>query len=186
MHTPVDSSNTYQIINCKVTLANVPHAYTNLVNPTATKNSGAKIKPVTFEGCSFFGDARLFFPKKLKGSQPYQSKGEFIFINNTYDNLYLENLNDDLFGKWIIEENKPNGPKGNFKIDIQNEDANFIFEKNKMVGETFTIQGNKGSFIIKENSISNVGKNIFLNNENAVFQNNTLLTGVIVEQNSSR
>lgn len=178
---PIDSSNTYQLINCKVTLLNNSEAYTYLVNTTKKVNPAAKINPVSIEGCSFYGNAKLFFPRNSKDTLDFINKGKFTFKNNTYSNLIMLQPCDTKFSEWLIEGNKPNGPKSNFKIDIQNEDANFVIEKNQIVGEAFTIQNNKGSFIFRKNSISNVGKNIFSNNENAVFQNNTYQEGVQIE-----
>jgi hypothetical protein len=181
MQSPKDSSNTYQIINCKVKLTNFPNASTNLLSYKPNISTGTKIKSVTIEECSFIGNSKLLFPKKIKGDRAYQKKGTFTFKNNTYNNLFMTNPDDDLFGDWIIEGNKPNSQKSNFLINIQNEDANYVFDKNQLVGEKFVIQNNTGSFIFKNNSISNIGKNIFVNNENSVFQNNDYQAGIEIE-----
>ncbi|HEY9113100.1 MAG TPA: hypothetical protein VIN10_00280, partial [Bacteroidales bacterium] len=178
---PIDSSNIYHLINCKVQLLNDPEAYTYMINSTKKVNPKAKINPVTIEGCSFYGNAKLYFPRKSKDTVACINRGKFTFKNNTYSNLIMLQPNYNQFGDWLVEGNKPNGQNSNFKIDIQNTDANYILQKNELVGEAFTIQGNKGSFLFKNNKIANSGKNIFINNENSVFQNNTHLTGTQIE-----
>lgn len=178
---PIDSSNSYQLINCKVTLLDNPIAYTYMVNRIKTGNSRAKIKPVSIVGCSFYGSAKLYFPRKSKDSVEFGSRGKFTFKNNTYSNLIMLQPNDQLFGEWLVEGNKPNNKKSSFKLQIQNADAAFTVQNNVLMGETFTIQNNNGSFIFKNNTISNFGKNIYVDNENSVFQNNTYQEGVQIE-----
>jgi hypothetical protein len=183
---PTDSSNMYQLINCKIILPKDPEYYTYMINRTKKVNPQAKIRPITIEGCTFYGNAKLYFPRKSKDTTPCANRGSFVFKNNTYSNLILLQPNTNHFRDWIIEGNKPNNQRSNFQINVQNADANFIFEKNDLQGESFNIQNNTGNFIIKNNKILNKGKNVFSNNENTVFQNNIYPTNVVIEQSGHK
>jgi hypothetical protein len=58
-----------------------------------------------------------------------------------------------------------------------------------LVGKEFIIKDNRGSFIFKGNKIANgkqtsefqTAKNVFINNENAVFQDNTYKSDIQIE-----
>jgi hypothetical protein len=186
IQSPIDSSNTYRLINCKVTLLNNSEDYTYMVKSPNKLNPQAKIKPINIEGCSFYGSAKLYFPRKSKDTVACINRGKFTFKNNTYSNLIMFQPNDLLFGEWLIEGNKPNNNNSSFKLQVQNADASFVVQNNVLSGEAFNIQNNKGSFVFSTNTISNFGKNIFINNESSVFQNNTYQNSIQIEVDGAK
>lgn len=186
MQSPIDSSNTYLVEHCKIKLPNNPEAFTYMINRRKNVNPSAKIKAVTFKDCSFYGSAKLYFPRNSKDTVACTHRGTFVFQNNLYGNLIMLQPNTNLFGEWLIEGNKPLGPESNFQISIQNTDANFNFNKNELAGSPFKIQQNSGKLIFRNNSINNTGKNIFSKNENLVFQNNSYPGNVIIEKSANK